>query len=886
MQGAPGKLDFWGKLEPQKTWPKTDWHPLADHCCDVAMVCEALLTQTILGRRLARLAGRDALDATTIARLCVIAALHDIGKFNHGFQKKAVQGATHAELAGHVTEARSALEQSEFCAQLHRHGGFAAFDSWDDAEKPCAFALLIASISHHGAPVAQDGVYRADLWRAGAGRDPVAAIASLVAQSLRWFPEATSSAPPLPPQADFQHAFAGVVMLADWIGSNTLWFPFRGETDPVDRAAFARKAARLAAETLHLNAKPAQLLLGSAPISFRRALPTGAARPLQQTVLDTAPPAAQTVEILEAETGSGKTEAAFLRFLQLQQAGLVDGLYFALPTRTAATQLHARLTKLVKTAYGEDNQARPKVTLAVPGYLKVDDDSGQAIGDWKVRWDESGRVGQDGERWAAESPKRFLAAAIAVGTIDQVLLAGLQVGHAHLRATALLRHLLVVDEVHASDAYMGAILQHVLKWHCKAGGHALLLSATLGSSMRAKLLTPLDKAPLPTLEAAIAAPYPVLWSGKTGIAVDERSADKSVTMEQQPWIDDPRAVANAAVAAARAGAKVLIIRNTVRTCIETQLAVEAAVGADTHLLFGVGAIAAPHHSRYAREDRTLLDNAIEAAFGKESKRTEGCIAVATQTVQQSLDLDADLLITDLCPVDVLLQRIGRLHRHERSDRPMGFRVARAVVLVPAERDLGVLISAKDGRARGPSGLGSVYEDLRVIEATWRLVEKHTAWRIPSTNRELVERGTHPAELSKIGLQSKVWETHQNACLGAFSASHSQAHLVLLPWHAEFSDVRFPPKDMLDVRTRLGADDRVLQLSQPQTGPFGATISRLNVPGWQVAKVPHDAVAVDTAFADATLGIEFGSIRFRYDRMGLHVVQADPATQNDEIERDG
>src|SRR5690606_30704511 len=122
--------------------------------------------------------------------------------------------------------------------------------------------------------------------------------------------------------------------------------------------------------------------------------------------------------ILEAETGSGKTEAALWRFARLFKAGQVDGLYFALPTRAAAKQIHDRVHMAMRRLFGED---APEPVLAVPGYFKTGEHEGQALPGWKVRWDDDDGADERRllSRWAAESAKRYLAAAVAVGTVDQ-----------------------------------------------------------------------------------------------------------------------------------------------------------------------------------------------------------------------------------------------------------------------------------------------------------------------------------------------------------------------------------------------------------------------------------------------------------------------------------
>jgi len=764
-----------------------------------------------------------------------------------------------------VDETRALLDSdSAVCDPV-----LAFVDAWCDGD----LGLLLAAVGHHGKPATREKVFVHWLWNTAHGRSPAVGIAALVERCRAWFPRAfVADGRALPACPQFQHGFAGVVMLADWIASDRSAFSFG---DGTDRAAFARATASEMAFALHLDLSRARAYLRGQSIDLPTLLDGHAPRALQSVVYDAPLPAMGTVEVLEAETGSGKTEAAYLRFLQLHQAGLVDGLYFALPTRTAATQLHARLTHLTARMFGANPAHRPPVVLAVPGYLRVDDVAGHKLADFEVLWDDHDAGGNKARKWAAEHPKCYLAAPIAVGTIDQVLLAALQVKHAHLRATALLRNLLVVDEVHASDAYMGAILQHVLGWHIRAGGRALLLSATLGDSMRSRLTGQRVGA---SLDQAIATSYPLFRSGDHTTAIPSTSEGKAVTVEVQPWIDEVESVAARASQSARQGAKVLIIRNTVAACIATQRAVEAALSDAPELLFRVNGLAAPHHSRFAREDRELLDRAIEGSFGKDADRDRGCVAVATQTVQQSLDLDADLLITDLCPIDVLLQRIGRLHRHARVDRAAPFQSPRALVLVPEARDLGTFIEPRSGDARGPAGFGSVYDDLRILEATWQQIERVGVWEIPAMNRELVERATHPKALEAVVVAlGGAWRKHEEHCLGATAALRSQAHVGKLPWHLPIEDCAFPGNELREVRTRLGADDRVMELSARRLGAFGVWISRLNLPGWMTRGIDASAVAQDSVDGDGNLRLAYGHLALRYDRFGLRRVDAEPDT---------
>jgi len=435
------------------------------------------------------------------------------------------------------------------------------------------------------------------------------------------------------------------------------------------------------------------------------------------------------------------------------------------------------------------------------GYLSVDDHTGSVLAPFEVLWNDDDADRYRYRGWAAERPKRYLAGAVAVGTIDQVLLSALMVGHAHMRATALLRHLLVIDEVHASDAYMTRTTESVLAHHVAAGGHALLMSATLGAAAKNRLSRLTGERPvIPPLGDAIRAPYPAIVHRepdqkelRVALPTPDRPSASASTCCQRSIV--PAAIAGKALHAATNGARVLVIRNTVRDCVATQQAVEdlATESCSGALLFRCATIPAPHHARYARSDRQLLDAAVEASFGKDSPPT-GCVAVATQTVQQSLDLDADLMVTDLCPSDVLLQRIGRLFRHTRK-RPAGFEEARVIVLVPSERDLEWLIG-RDGTAHGDHGFGTVYDDLRVLEATWRQLEKTSVIEVPAMCRRLVEMATHPEALARIVHDlGGAWNLHARK-QEAIRLSHGRlADLGLIDRGVPFDQVRFPSGEL-------------------------------------------------------------------------------------------
>ncbi len=877
MEGEP--TGFWGKLERHDG--EVTWHPLVDHCADVAACFEALLNQPVIRKRLAGLGGLDDLSKGQRARLCYLAALHDLGKYNIGFQNKAYLKKT--PTAGHVGEPSALFGSGDkIASRLADAIQFSELCSWC-TEAETFGELLVAALAHHGKPVALGSPVRSDIWQTMGELQPFEGIADLACQARCWFPDAFGgSLDPLPADSAFQHAFNGFLTLADWLGSDTKIFPFSEEADH-DRFAWSQERACLALSRIGLDATGARASLGSDRPGFATISgfdPRDAQRCIANLDIDKE----GSLTILEAETGSGKTEAALARFITLFHAGVVDGLYFALPTRTAATQIFERVYKAVVRAF-PDEQIRPPVIRAVPGYIAADDKRAERLPHFEVLWndDEDERYRYRG--WAAEAPKRYLAGAVVVGTVDQILLSSLAVSHAHLRASSLLRQLLVVDEVHASDAYMTRILEAVLQHHLAAGGHALLMSATLGAVARLRLSGEAAYE-LPSLATASSTLYPLvthrpLSESIRQIPIQDSGTPKTIRVETSPIMSSPRSVAEMALDAARQGARVIVIRNTVRDCIATQKAIEAiGLGSDSQLLFRCGKISAPHHARFARKDRIALDKALNEQFQPKAL-DKPCVVIATQTVQQSLDIDSDYMITDLCPIDVWLQRLGRLHRHSERQCTQGFQTAAVTVLVPKERDLTPLIK-QHGSASGPHGLGTVYDDLRVLEASWRILEYSQEVELPTMNRQLVEQATHPEALATIVAElGDEWHKHYQHRSGVTHAEQGLARLNLVNREVPFThkDCLFPSGDLSRaIKTRLGVDDRLVRFSHELPGPFGNGIRELSLPGHMVyqAEPNEEPRKIESEYNE--IMFTFGRVRYRYDHLGLRKLDKHRSTE--------
>lgn len=850
---TPTAASLWAKLERDPRQQITGWHSLIDHSADVAAVVAALLTQPTINRRMAMAAGRSVLDAVTCARLAALAFLHDIGKANRGFRRRI---DPKAPTVGHIDQLAWVFSDhlgERLCAVL----GIERMDDWFGVED--AHDIWDTIFAHHGRPWSKDPANANLYWAPDvSGSDPIAELGPMREALDAWFAPAFDAGPAMPEAPAFHHAFAGLLMLADWLGSDTGFFPF-AHGQAVDRMTHAQPAAELALHQVGLAVEKRREAIQQRRPSFAAVFGGASPRPIQFAATL---PTAHCV-VLEAETGSGKTEAALWRFKHLFATGAVDGLYFALPTRIAATQMFARVKRFRDALFMPDD--RPAVVLAVPGQVGADDARGYMLPGFTFEWNDRADEATRRSRWAAEHPKRFLAAQIAVGTVDQALLGAISTKHAHLRGTALLRHLLVVDEVHASDRYMETLLCNLLQGHVQAGGHALLLSATLGAGMQARLLG----TACPPLAAAETVPYPALSWAEAGRAcvreVPPVGTAKAVRIEPASIIGDVVAVATAALAAANRGARVLVIRNTVRDAIETAQALEALAGAAHPALFRVAGATTLHHGRFAPSDRSLLDAAVEADFGKASSATSR-IVIGTQTLEVSLDLDADFLITDLCPVDVLLQRIGRLHRHGGRVRPEGFVDPLVLLLTPADRDLLKLLRG----GRGRYGLGRVYEDARTIEATWRLIETEPVWHIPRMNRHLVEQATHPERLGAIEDELRArdadWAGILDRAYSTGLAARQQADLALLDRTARFTTFAVDPSDHF--ATRLGAKDLLIVPPNPILGPFGAMLEALKIPHFLAPDVPAEAVMEVLNLDSDGLVFRLGNAVLKYDRFGL------------------
>lgn len=572
--------------------------------------------------------------------LVLLTALHDLGKINADFRAMIRggqrQGAKHWEVSALLLEAN--------LAALSGHLGIQ--DDW------VLLPLIAATAGHHGRPpTLNDRDGKRALMRVGAEAQVDAAMVIAAFSSL-W-PEAGLGDMTEDDAQALSWWLPGLVSAADWVGSNVTWFPAMKPDlslgDYLDatrfKAAVAVQAAGLAGATV-----------------ARNCLFDFDLHPMQ-AACDVIPlPEGPMLAVIEDETGAGKTEAALLLAQRMMLAGKGRGLFFALPTMATADAMFSRATK----ALGRMFTTPPTLTLA-HGRAGLSKDFKELVEGNPNAPEDIGCT-----EWLADNRRKALLADVGVGTVDQALLSVLPVKWQTLRHFGLSSKILIIDEVHElGEPYIDVALTQLLRMHRRAGGSAILLTATLPLAQRRKLMAVYDAA------AGVDPAYPALTlSG--GVA---RRDLPQVTGARGPVRVARLASADAAVEvlvqAAGQGAACVWVRNAVDDAIAA-MGLLAAHGVNARLL----------HARFALGDRKRIEAQLLGCLGKDGQGRAGQVFVCTQIFESSLDADVDVMVSDLAPMAALVQRAGRLWRHmklrPRAGRPVPEPVLHVVSPDPGE----------------------------------------------------------------------------------------------------------------------------------------------------------------------------------------------------------
>lgn len=649
---------LWAKLSSDST---PEWHPLFCHLVDTAHVTLSLWYEVLsfsFKQSIASSLGSDLEESGRI--LSFLAALHDIGKISPVFQAKWPHAKERLETNGLNFKKTIKSVPHGVISTKTLVGIFESF-GW---KKPLSLMISLVLGGHHG--ILPDvhqvksvrALYSGDSGWADLRKSIFNQLLHLL--GFRYFPI-------LPSELSRDNAFlmklSGITIIADWIASSKNHFPYNGLLKKNDLKDYCEKSMKRSSHVLKelgwsgwvpdCNRKKFSALFGFTSL-----------RPLQKLIvsLGNSVEEGPSLYLLEAPMGEGKTEAAL--FLQdcFFTKSYQRGFYVALPTQATSNQMFTRVRDFLSVRYPFDRinfnllhgQAALSSTFKNLQLAAINEDE-EKHGEGKIV----------AEEWFVPK-KRGLLAPFAVGTVDQALLSILQVRHGSVRLFGLAHKVVIIDEIHAYDTYTSTIIQRLLSWLAALGSTVILLSATLPKSRRQELI----QAYSPGIISYEEVSYPrVTWvKGRrvNSISFEPGSNHKLFISWVGPELEtigrdlferlseggSAAWICNSVVVAQKVFSFLKTIARNTRTEVS---------------LF---------HARFPFKERMRRERWVLKSFGKDGiERPRSSILVATQVIEQSLDLDFDIMVTDLAPVDLILQRAGRIHRHpfHRADalkRPM------------------------------------------------------------------------------------------------------------------------------------------------------------------------------------------------------------------------
>ncbi|MFD2079663.1 CRISPR-associated endonuclease/helicase Cas3 [Actinopolymorpha cephalotaxi] len=502
-----------------------------------------------------------------------------------------------------------------------------------------------------------------------------------------------------------QALLMGVVIVADWIASNDDLFPYDVlELDQQERLKAAWDELDLPTpwQAVESTGTPAETF------AARFELPDEAViRPVQQAAVELARSMEEPgLLVIEAPMGEGKTEAALAAAEVFAARSGAGGVFVALPTRATSDAMFSRVLSWLGRLPDADVERGAHAVALAHGKSRLNEEFHELL-----RKGRSVSVDVDGcartqelaaHQWLMGRKKAMLSSFV-IGTVDQLLFGALKARHVVLRHLGMAGKVVIIDEAHAYDVYMSEYLDRALEWLGAYRTPVIVLSATLPAQRRKAMVEAYDRGrsdrptrqrasvrrtpqpeaapdPYAALDGDIGYPVLVATSGNARpvVRVTEPSS-RTIQVIVDRADDDPVALAQMLRVELEDGGCALVVRNTVRRVQETARVFEQILGKSR---------VSVAHSRFLAPDRAANDRWLRDSFGPPqqdqaddglARRPRGHVVVASQVAEQSLDIDFDLLVTDLAPVDLVLQRMGRLHRHDRAGRPD--RVARPRCLI-------------------------------------------------------------------------------------------------------------------------------------------------------------------------------------------------------------
>lgn len=597
---------------------------------------------------------------------------------------------------------------------------------------------------------------------------------------------------PLPGNEDEGAAGAlllGIVILADWIASGEA---FADAEEWMAGGAGLGEARRRARDFIgHSGLQAGICDFGEGFTEVWPEIPREGMRELQRGTEALFEEADERISVLliEAPMGEGKTEAGIYAALKMARQWGKDGFYVALPTAATSNQMVERVRILMERhSLPETVRLLHSTAWLTDGAPEVNSEEADYASAW------------------LQPTRRGLLSQFAVGTVDQAMMAVLMVKYGALRLLGLSGKALIIDELHSYDVYMSEIIMRLLEWCRALEIPVVLLSATLPPDKKGQMLSVYTRENSPHAYPALTA---VTESGRV-LLREIRSSAKSWTLkiDTAPVLHSSASVAALAMDAVNDGGCVCVLVNTVSESQSVYKAIKTA-GFDGGLLL--------FHARFPAKRRDAIERECIRLFGKDrSCRPRKAILVATQVVEQSLDLDFDAMLSSIAPIDLLLQRAGRIHRHDGCIRPAKLSEPRLTVLVPAEK--------------GNYGSDEHVYPVCLLNSSLRLISSLSSIAIPEDMPALVEKGYDPAEADPAELEQ--WAEHlmdgevkaSMAPMCEIAPPEQGYSPIISNYEVIFDDLE--SSSFLSAKTRLGEPSlRIALLEKPEFDKYAARAVR-------------------------------------------------------------
>lgn len=680
-EGAVSSLSDSARSLWAKTGDESGWLNLPQHLVDSLCAAEAVWDIWVapsVRKTLARLAKLDEGEVRTL--YLWLAAGHDLGKATLSFARQVENSADGESFVNRIADAGLPLVKSSHEENMakfpHGLGSRVVLRRWlrEQGVPPrVAGSLVEVADAHHGIP--SDERLRDAAHDVVADYDP--AWQRVHAELLEMVAELTGIADVLPRiskplTAPALQLLTGMVIMSDWIASSTDAFPMTVQDSQVERARHGMEFIELT-EPWRAAAFRSEDIDAYLQASFGWPAEYNA-RPVQRDVVKLLERAeGPTLTIIEAPTGEGKTEAALAAVQMIVSRGGNQGTIFAAPTMSTANGLFDRVVEWsarntpeseISSMFLAHSKANLSESFRKLKFNRIGDEEPRS-GTGSAAANRSGQV--VASQWLSGRKKGILSNFV-VATVDQVLLMALQSRHSMLRHVGLAGKVVVIDEAHAYDTYMSAYLATALQWLARYGASVILMSATLPVAQKTALAKAYGGQVTRESVETDSTAYPLVTvvskDGVTQQEVESRPADLHAWVELIP--DDLAELVGQLDDRLAEGGCVLIVCNTIRRAQTVYQALSDIYPADVEL----------HHAAFMANERSDKEDHLREQLGPGAHRADGSrpwrkVVVATQVAEQSLDIDADLLVTDIAPMDLIIQRIGRLHRHQRpaEDRP-------------------------------------------------------------------------------------------------------------------------------------------------------------------------------------------------------------------------